>query len=1087
MSLRLDINNLPEQYTLILSRRNHKHFGQIVNIDNLNFKNNLSSVNEISFDVYKELDGIKETFWKDITDFKFVYVVELDEYYEIKVDLTDSSESIKSITGASACECELSQSYLYGLEINTDIDISRDDYAPTVLFNPQNKEASLLHRVLQKLPHYSILHVDESITNIQRTFNAEGTTVYDFLTQEVAKEIDCIFIFSSAERGIRVYDLKTLCKTCGERGDFNFVCPKCDSKNLKYFGEDTVIFVDTENLSDSITFTTDTDSVKNCFKLEAGDDNMTAAVTNLNPNGSSYLYYFSKDLKKDMSVELVNKIEAYEKLSESFKSTYAIITENIYNCINKIVYYTSGMMPTIQHEDTNSLKEARKLTVENLSPIGLTKVSSSTSTSTVNSALKNFAKVFINSGKFKIDVHEGNFEYLGEDSSGYNMGYWTGGFKITNYSDEEDVAYSDVITIKVYDSYEAFLNQKIKKKISSGDDDGSIFSVLDIDDITRFKSALKLYCLNRLISFNDAIQGVIDIMIEEDQSSDGATFNSIYVKYKEKLEACQYEIDQRSYTISSYEASKKESEKERNRIQSILNFENYIGVDLYREFCCFRREDKYTNSNYISDGLNDDDIFKRAKEFLDAAEKELYKSGEHQHSITASLYNLLAMKEFKPLSKKFELGNWIRVRVDEDVCRLRLISYQISFNDLTTIDVEFSDVLKTRDGISDIQSILNQTSSMASTYDSVVNQVKNDGDKIKVVDGWVQNGLDATNTMITNNLGEQSLVLDKHGLLCRRYDDIEEDYDDCQLKIINNGLYTTSDNWKSINNALGKYVYVDPLTKQMRIAYGLQGKEIVGEMIAGEKLSIRSKDNSFVIDENGVRFGSSSVEEVIEKIDNSIISIDVEYYISTSDTEAIGGVWSAISPTFVIGRYLWTRQVIRYADGTSTVNNVARISTSSGKGVAKIIEEYAKSDSPTVKPLTGWQETSPRWEPGIYIWTRTRIEYSDGTEYTSVPACITGNPGEDAFVYSIEILSSNGNIFKNSNIETTLTCKVYKNNEDITDMIPIQNFHWEKINSNGSIDTEWNNKYFGGAKSIKITKEDVFRRATFNCRVDGII
>ena len=53
-------------------------------------------------------------------------------------------------------------------------------------------------------------------------------------------------------------------------------------------------------MAESITFSTDTESVKNCFKLEAGDDNMTAAVINRNPNGSDYIYYFSEEAKEDM-------------------------------------------------------------------------------------------------------------------------------------------------------------------------------------------------------------------------------------------------------------------------------------------------------------------------------------------------------------------------------------------------------------------------------------------------------------------------------------------------------------------------------------------------------------------------------------------------------------------------------------------------------------------------------------------------------------------------------------------------------------------------------------------------------------------
>ena len=61
-------------------------------------------------------------------------------------------------------------------------------------------------------------------------------------------------------------------------------------------------------------FSPDTDSVKNCFKLEAGDDLMTATVRNCNPNGTDYIWYLSDSIKEDMSYGLQRKIEAYNSL-----------------------------------------------------------------------------------------------------------------------------------------------------------------------------------------------------------------------------------------------------------------------------------------------------------------------------------------------------------------------------------------------------------------------------------------------------------------------------------------------------------------------------------------------------------------------------------------------------------------------------------------------------------------------------------------------------------------------------------------------------------------------------------------------------
>lgn len=87
--------------------------------------------------------------------------------------------------------------------------------------------------------------------------------------------MDCIFIFDSAsaddggiDRTISVYDLESYCIDCGERGSFIDACSECGSTNIEHgYGEDTTIFVSTDALADSITYETDTGSVKNCFKL----------------------------------------------------------------------------------------------------------------------------------------------------------------------------------------------------------------------------------------------------------------------------------------------------------------------------------------------------------------------------------------------------------------------------------------------------------------------------------------------------------------------------------------------------------------------------------------------------------------------------------------------------------------------------------------------------------------------------------------------------------------------------------------------------------------------------------------------------
>lgn len=93
---------------------------------------------------------------------------------------------------------------------------------------------------------------------------------------------------------------------------------------------------------------------------------------------------------------------------------------------------------------------------------------------------------------------------------------------------------------------------------------------------------------------------------------------------------------------------------------------------------------------------------------------------------------------------------------------------------------------------------------------------------------------------------------------------------------------------------------------------------------------------------------------------------------------------------------------------------------------------------------------------------------------------------DEVGIYKIDIISTNGNIFKNDNIYTTLIARVYKNNVDITDTINAQHFKWKKINQDGTPDTVWNNKYIGGSKQVSITGEEVYNRASFTCEITEV-
>ena len=71
----------------------------------------------------------------------------------------------------------------------------------------------------------------------------------------------------------------------------------------------------------------------------------------------------------------------------------------------------------------------------------------------------------------------------------------------------------------------------------------------------------------------------------------------------------------------------------------------------------------------------------------------------------------------------------------------------------------------------------------------------------------------------------------------------------------------------------------------------------------------------------------------------SVTSTDVEYYISTSDTELSGGTWQATAPTITDGTYLWSRTKITYSNGQTAYTGAYCISKAMTESAEPIVSE----------------------------------------------------------------------------------------------------------------------------------------------------
>lgn len=198
----------------------------------------------------------------------------------------------------------------------------------------------------------------------------------------------------------------------------------------------------------------------------------------------------------------------------------------------------------------------------------------------------------------------------------------------------------------------------------------------------------------------------------------------------------------------------------------------------------------------------------------------------------------------------------------------------------------------------------------------------------------------------------------------------------------------------------------DGKTSYLHIKYSNDGQtftdnngETSGEWI-GQYTDFEKNDSNVFSDYKWSKIkGEQGEQGEPGKGGKGVQSVDVLYYLSSSSTSLSGGSWSTNSPTWVDGKYVWSKTKVVYTDGSSIETNPACITGGkgstgdNGRGVSSIAEEYYLSTSSNSLVGGSWSTTPPTWENGKYIWTRSVITYTDSASTTTDPICVTGGKG----------------------------------------------------------------------------------------------
>ena len=192
------------------------------------------------------------------------------------------------------------------------------------------------------------------------------------------------------------------------------------------------------------------------------------------------------------------------------------------------------------------------------------------------------------------------------------------------------------------------------------------------------------------------------------------------------------------------------------------------------------------------------------------------------------------------------------------------------------------------------------------------------------------------------------------------------------------------------------------------------------------------------------------------------------------------------------GQYLWTRLIFTYTDNTTSdpVYSVAKQGSTGGTGAAggRWYSGTGITGTSTTATIFSGSGVSSAVVGDMYLNTSTYNTYrctiagaASAAKWVYVNNIKglkgdTGDAGADAI--TIAITSSNGTIFKNSAIETTLTAHVYKAGTEVTGsaLTALGTIKWYKDGGSTAVAT--------GA-TLNITAGDITNKATYIAQLEG--
>lgn len=301
---------------------------------------------------------------------------------------------------------------------------------------------------------------------------------------------------------------------------------------------------------------------------------------------------------------------------------------------------------------------------------------------------------------------------------------------------------------------------------------------------------------------------------------------------------------------------------------STLNIIKYFADSpaLLKELYCYWIEGDYTNDNIaITDDTTQSEAIELANELLESGKIELSKVCQPKYQFTLTSVNCLKQYEFEHQMNELELGKIVAVEKDEGVWYYpALLEIEYDLDNTDSFSLRFANALRLDDWgytYGDLISSAASTSRQVSAnWQNFISYTKDRAE----IGSLIKEPLSTTLRAAFANMTNQEFMIDETGILGRKFSDSTKgSFIDEQIRIVNNVILFTDDNWETAKTALGKIYFLDDEGNKTT-AYGLAAETVVGALIMGEKLKIKNKESTVTVQAEGITIKKSDGTVVFE-------------------------------------------------------------------------------------------------------------------------------------------------------------------------------------------------------------------------------